>query len=129
MKITNSWYGHCHEGAQIATVITSQTYDIGRGGRMFGVVMNLPKPLTRIAPYNKTLLNAVKLVFEEIRIEPWKVIDIEILSKYLMSSNKRSHHRDCKSILEGSSGLMEVEGALRIFQRSMTLLKHGISLL
>ncbi|GFU16253.1 uncharacterized protein NPIL_87171 [Nephila pilipes] len=41
---------------------------IGRGaeaGRMFCALMNLPQPPTRFAPYNKRLLNAVKLISEE----------------------------------------------------------------
>ncbi|GFT34522.1 uncharacterized protein NPIL_548581 [Nephila pilipes] len=60
-----------HEGTQRATVNTRYVYamrSIGRGaeaGRMFCALMNLPQPPTRFAPYNKRLLNAVKLVSEE----------------------------------------------------------------
>ncbi|GFU24216.1 uncharacterized protein NPIL_238921, partial [Nephila pilipes] len=60
-----------HEGTQIATVNTRYVYamrSIGRGaevGRMFCALMNQPQPPTRFALYNKRLLNAVKLVFEE----------------------------------------------------------------
>ncbi|GFT94971.1 uncharacterized protein NPIL_569691 [Nephila pilipes] len=60
-----------HEGTQIATVNTRYVYamrSIGRcaeAGRMFCALMNLPQPPTRFAQYNKTLLNAVKLVPEE----------------------------------------------------------------
>ncbi|GFT67179.1 uncharacterized protein NPIL_307121, partial [Nephila pilipes] len=41
---------------------------IGRGaeaGRMFCALMNLSQPPTRFSPYNKRLLNAVKLVSEK----------------------------------------------------------------
>ncbi|GFU11410.1 uncharacterized protein NPIL_323521 [Nephila pilipes] len=60
-----------HEGTQRATVNTRYVYvmrSIGRGaeaGRMFCALMNLPQPPTRFTPYNKRLLNAVKLVSEE----------------------------------------------------------------
>ncbi|GFT39458.1 uncharacterized protein NPIL_354631 [Nephila pilipes] len=60
-----------HEGTQRATVNTKYVYamrSIGRGaeaGRIFCALMNLPQPPTRFAPYNKRLLNAVKLVSEE----------------------------------------------------------------
>ncbi|GFU05933.1 uncharacterized protein NPIL_565311 [Nephila pilipes] len=60
-----------HERTQRATVNTRYVYamrSIGRGaeaGRMFCALMNLPQPPTRFAPYNKRLLNAVKLVSEE----------------------------------------------------------------
>ncbi|GFU26076.1 uncharacterized protein NPIL_407061 [Nephila pilipes] len=53
-----------------------------------------------------------------ISIDTGKVIDVEILSKYCMCSNKGSHKKDFKCNFEGSSGSMEVEGASRIFQRS-----------
>ncbi|GFU37832.1 uncharacterized protein NPIL_457411 [Nephila pilipes] len=58
-----------HEETKIAT--TRYVYairSIGRGaeaGRMFCALMILPQPPTRFAPYNKKLLNAVKLVSEE----------------------------------------------------------------
>ncbi|GFU49749.1 uncharacterized protein NPIL_548821 [Nephila pilipes] len=53
-------------------------------------------------------------------IDTGKVIYVEILSKYCMCSNKVSHKKDCKRNFEGSSGSVEVEGASRIFQRSLT---------
>ncbi|GFS92671.1 uncharacterized protein NPIL_244281 [Nephila pilipes] len=60
-----------HEGTKIATVNTRYVYamrSIGRGaeaGRMVCALKNLPQPPTRFTPYNKRLLNAVKLVSEE----------------------------------------------------------------
>ncbi|GFU48401.1 uncharacterized protein NPIL_658851 [Nephila pilipes] len=54
-------------------------------------------------------------------IDAGKVIEEEILSKYCMCSNKVSHIKDCERNSEGSSGSMAVEGASRIFQRSLTL--------
>ncbi|GFT03541.1 uncharacterized protein NPIL_203481 [Nephila pilipes] len=151
-----------HEGAKIATVNTRYVYalhSIGRvaaAGRIFCALMNLPQPPTRFAPYNKKLLNAVKLVSEETiqkamqeavlengsnnniavavdgtwqkrsyspllngvvtvtSIDAGKVIDVEILSKYCMCSNKVSHIKDCKRNFEGSSGWMEVYNDLSL---------------
>ncbi|GFT45262.1 uncharacterized protein TNCV_2123451 [Trichonephila clavipes] len=60
-----------HEGTQIATINTRFVYamrSIGKGaeaGRMFCGVMNLPQPPTRFSPYDKRILNAAKLVYED----------------------------------------------------------------
>ncbi|GFS67050.1 uncharacterized protein NPIL_230011 [Nephila pilipes] len=59
-----------------------------------------------------TSLNGVITVTS---IDTGKVIDVDILSKYCICSNKGSHQKDCSRIFEGSSGSMEVEGASRIF--------------
>ncbi|GFT32879.1 hypothetical protein NPIL_488621 [Nephila pilipes] len=61
----------CHKGTQIATRNTRYVYamrSIGRGaeaGRMLYAFMNLSQPPTRLALYDKRLINIVKLVSEE----------------------------------------------------------------
>ncbi|GFW68256.1 uncharacterized protein TNCV_1881361 [Trichonephila clavipes] len=97
-----------HEGTQIATINTRFVYamrSIGKGaeaGRMFCGVMNLPQPPTRFSPYGK-------------------VIDVDILSKYCACKNLPFHEKDCKRNYVGSSGAMEIQGASKIFQRSLSL--------
>ncbi|GFT45267.1 uncharacterized protein TNCV_2123491 [Trichonephila clavipes] len=91
-----------HEGTQIATINTRFVYamrSIGKGaeaGRMFCGVMNLPQPPTRFSPYDKRILNAAKLVYED---------SIQNAAKNYV----------------GSSGAMEIQGASKIFQRSLSL--------
>ncbi|GFS64835.1 uncharacterized protein NPIL_557541 [Nephila pilipes] len=127
-----------HEGTQRATVNTQYVYamrSIGRGaeaGRMFCAILNLPQPPTRFAPYNKSLLNAVKLfskgttqkATQEAVWENGSNKNIAVAVdgawqkraiKFLMKK------KDCKRNFGGSSESMEVEGASRIFQRSLTL--------
>ncbi|GFT06546.1 uncharacterized protein TNCV_3356641 [Trichonephila clavipes] len=74
-------------------------------GRMFCGVMNLPQPPTRFSPYGK-------------------VIDVDILSKYCACKNLPFHEKDCKRNYVGSSGAMEIQGASKMFQRSLSL--HNI---
>uniref|UniRef100_A0A1B6JDH1 Mutator-like transposase domain-containing protein n=1 Tax=Homalodisca liturata TaxID=320908 RepID=A0A1B6JDH1_9HEMI len=52
-----------------------------------------------------------------------KVLDIEILSKYCRCTNRlnNTHGDGCIANFEGSSGAMEVAGAVAIFQRSQAL--------
>lgn len=47
-----------------------------------------------------------------------KVIDISILSKYCKCPNKENHSETCTANYKGSSGGMEVQGAVEIFSRS-----------
>ncbi|GFU31920.1 uncharacterized protein TNCV_1111701 [Trichonephila clavipes] len=125
-----------HEGTQIATINTRFEYamrSIGKGseaGRMFCGVMNLPQPPTRFSPYGKRILNAAKLVYEDsiqnaakeaICENEGKVIDVDILSKYCACKNLPFHEKDCKRNYVGSSGAMEIQGASKIFQRSLSL--------
>ncbi|GFU17560.1 uncharacterized protein TNCV_2946771 [Trichonephila clavipes] len=133
-----------HEGTQIATINTRFVYamrSIGKGaeaGRMFCDVMNLPQPPTRFSPYGKRILNAAKLVYEDsiqnaakeaicenevtvTSIDTGKVIDVDILSKYCACKNLPFHEKDCKRNYVGSSGAMEIQGASKIFQRSLSL--------
>ncbi|GFW10892.1 uncharacterized protein TNCV_4458671 [Trichonephila clavipes] len=157
-----------HEGTQIATINTRFVYamrSIGKGaeaGRMFCGVMNLPQPPTRFSPYDKRILNAAKLVYEDsiqnaakeaicenegnkniavavdgtwqkrgytslngvvtvTSIDTGKVIDVDILSKYCACKNLPFHEKDCKRNYVGSSGAMEIQGASKIFQRSLSL--------
>ncbi|GFX08172.1 uncharacterized protein TNCV_4783861 [Trichonephila clavipes] len=124
-----------HEGTQIATINTRFVYamrSIGKGaeaGRMFCGVMNLPQPPTRFAPYavavdgtwqkrGYTSLNGVVTVTS---IDTGKVIDVDILSKYCACKNLPFHEKDCKRNYVGSSGAMEIQGASKIFQRSLSL--------
>ncbi|GFV82097.1 uncharacterized protein TNCV_2789951 [Trichonephila clavipes] len=157
-----------HEGTQIATINTRFVYamrSIGKGaeaGRMFCGVMNLPQPPTRFSPYGKRILNAAKLVYEDLiqnaakeaicenegnkniavavdgtwqkrgytslngvvtvtSIDTGNVIDVDILSKYCACKNLPFHEKDCKRNYVGSSGAMEIQGASKIFQRSLSL--------
>ncbi|GFY16229.1 uncharacterized protein TNCV_2348741 [Trichonephila clavipes] len=124
-----------HEGTQIATINTRFVYamrSIGKGaeaGRMFCGVMNLPQPPTRFAPYavavdgtwqkrGYTSLNGVVTVTS---IDTGKGIDVDILSKYCACKNLPFHEKDCKRNYVGSSGAMEIQGASKIFQRSLSL--------
>ncbi|GFS33785.1 uncharacterized protein NPIL_90761 [Nephila pilipes] len=69
-----------------------------------------------------SFLNGVVTVTSTVTLcDTMKVIDVDILSKYCMCSNKVSYKKDCKRNFEVSSGSMEVEGASKIFQRSLTL--------
>ncbi|GFU00060.1 uncharacterized protein TNCV_2346021 [Trichonephila clavipes] len=106
---------------------------IGKGaeaGRMFCGVMNLLQPPTRFSPYGKRILNAAKLVYEDsiqnaakeaICENEGKVIDVDILSKYCACKNLPFHEKDCKRNYVGSSGAMEIQGASKMFQRSLSL--------
>ncbi|GFV94268.1 uncharacterized protein TNCV_1137231 [Trichonephila clavipes] len=108
---------------------------IGKGaeaGRMFCGIMNLSQPPTRFSPYGKWILNAAKLVYEDSiqnaakeaiceNIDTGKVIDVDILSKYCTCKNLPFHEKDCKRNYVGSSGAMEIQGASKIFQRSLSL--------
>ncbi|GFV68973.1 uncharacterized protein TNCV_3247471 [Trichonephila clavipes] len=124
-----------HEGTQIATINTRFVYamrSIGKGaeaGRMFCGVMNLPQPPTRFSPYavavdgtwqkrGYTSLNGVVTVTS---IDTGKVIDVDILSKYCACKNLPFHEKDCKRNYVGSSGAMEIQGASKIFQWSLSL--------
>ncbi|GFX80558.1 uncharacterized protein TNCV_3929661 [Trichonephila clavipes] len=54
-------------------------------------------------------------------IDTGKVIDVDILSKYCACKNLPFHEKDCKRNYVGSSGSMEIQGASKIFQRSLSL--------
>ncbi|GFY27793.1 uncharacterized protein TNCV_242591 [Trichonephila clavipes] len=124
-----------HEGTQIATINTRFVYamrSIGKGaeaGKMFCGLMNLPQPPIRFSPYavavdgtwqkrGYTSLNGVVTVTT---IDTGKVIDVDILSKYCACKNLPFHEKDCKRNYVGSSGAMEIQGASKIFQRSLSL--------
>ncbi|GFT14562.1 uncharacterized protein TNCV_593561 [Trichonephila clavipes] len=65
-----------------------------------------------------TSLNVVVTVTS---IDTGKVIDVDILSKYYACKNLPFHEKDCKRNYVGSSGAMEIQGASKIFQRSLSL--------
>ncbi|GFS80505.1 uncharacterized protein TNCV_3178871 [Trichonephila clavipes] len=65
-----------------------------------------------------TSLNGVVTV---ISIDTGKVIDVDILSKYCACKNLPFHEKDCKRNYVGSSGAMEIQGASKIFHRSLSL--------
>ncbi|GFS67454.1 uncharacterized protein TNCV_1610351 [Trichonephila clavipes] len=65
-----------------------------------------------------TSLNGVVTVTS---IDTGKVIDVDILSKYCSCKNLPFHEKDCKRNYVGSSGAMEIQGASKIFQRSLSL--------
>ncbi|GFW36045.1 uncharacterized protein TNCV_4929081 [Trichonephila clavipes] len=65
-----------------------------------------------------TSLNGVVTVTS---IDTGKVIDVDILSKYCACKNLPFHEKDCKRNYVGSSGAMEIQGASKIFQRSLSL--------
>ncbi|GFT23519.1 uncharacterized protein TNCV_2017501 [Trichonephila clavipes] len=106
---------------------------IGKGakaGRMFCGIMNLPQPPTRFSPYGKRILNAAKLVYEDsiqnaakkaICENEGKVIDVDILSKYCTCKNLPFHEKDCKRNYVRSNEAIEIQGASKIFQRSLSL--------
>ncbi|GFV37474.1 uncharacterized protein TNCV_1157371 [Trichonephila clavipes] len=65
-----------------------------------------------------TSLNGVVTVTS---IDTGKVIDVDILSKYCACKNLPFHEKDCKRNYVDSSGAMEIQGASKIFQRSLSL--------
>ncbi|GFX71216.1 uncharacterized protein TNCV_3409861 [Trichonephila clavipes] len=65
-----------------------------------------------------TSLNGVVTVTS---IDTGKVIDVDSLSKYCACKNLPFHEKDCKRNYVGSSGAMEIQGASKIFQRSLSL--------
>ncbi|GFV72338.1 uncharacterized protein TNCV_638001 [Trichonephila clavipes] len=67
-----------------------------------------------------TSLNGVVTVTS---IDTGKVIDVDILSKYCACKNLSFHKKNCKRNYVGSSGAMEIQGASKIFQRSLSLHK------
>ncbi|GFT64536.1 uncharacterized protein TNCV_649351 [Trichonephila clavipes] len=124
-----------HKGTQIATKKTRFVYakrSIGKGaetGRMFCGVMNLPQLAKRFSPYavavdgtwqtrGYTSLNGVVTVTS---IDTGKVIDVDILSKYCACKNLTFHEKDYKRNYVGSRGAMEIQGAIKIFQLSLSL--------
>lgn len=53
-------------------------------------------------------------------VDTGKVLDVECLSKYCMSCKRRGKCEDnCEVNYAGSSGGMEADGAVRIFERSV----------
>ncbi|GFX29843.1 uncharacterized protein TNCV_4749721 [Trichonephila clavipes] len=67
-----------------------------------------------------TSLNGIVTVTRE-SIDTGKLIDVDILSKYCTCKNLPFHEKDCKRNYVGSSGAMEIQGASKIFQRSLSL--------
>lgn len=57
-------------------------------------------------------------------VDTGKVLDLEIYSKHCLCKNKINHLPSCKRNFVGYSGKMEVDGALAIFQRSLS--RHGV---
>ncbi|GFV92573.1 uncharacterized protein TNCV_1374241 [Trichonephila clavipes] len=114
---------------------------IGKGaeaGRMFCSVINLPLPPTRFFPYGKRILNAAKLVYED---------SIQNAAKEAICENEGNKNiavavdgtwqkrgytslngvvTVTRALIQvrnyfGSSGAMEIQGASKIFQRSLSL--------
>ncbi|GFX79857.1 uncharacterized protein TNCV_4981691 [Trichonephila clavipes] len=136
-----------HEGTQIAIINTRFVYgmrSIGKGaeaGRMFCGVMNLPQPPTRFSPYGKRILNAAKLVYEDsiqnaakeaiCENEGNKNIAVAVDGTWqkrgytslngVVTVTSIDTDKDCKRNYVGSSGAMEIQGASKIFQRSLSL--------
>ncbi|GFY03748.1 uncharacterized protein TNCV_4550851 [Trichonephila clavipes] len=134
-----------HEGTQFATINTRFVYAmllIGKGaeaGRMFCGIMNLPQPPRKFSPYGKRILNAANLVYED---------SIQNAAKEAICENKGNKNiavavdgawqkcgytplsgvvtvtridKDCKRNYVGSSGAIEIQGASKTFQRSLSL--------
>ncbi|GFS92476.1 uncharacterized protein TNCV_1159641 [Trichonephila clavipes] len=114
---------------------------IGKGaeaGRMFCGVMNLPQPPTRFSPYGKRILNAAKLVYENSiqNAEKEAICENEGNKNIAVAVDGTWHKRGYTSLngvvtvtraliqvrnYVGSSGAMEIQGASKIFQRSLSL--------
>ncbi|GFS60275.1 uncharacterized protein TNCV_2827531 [Trichonephila clavipes] len=130
-----------HEGTQIATINTRFVYamrSIGKGaeaGRMFcgDSIQNAAKEAICEKEGNKNIAVAVDGTWQKrgytslngvvtvTSIDTGKVIDVDILSKYCACKNLPFHEKDCKRNYVGSSGVMEIQGASKIFQRSLSL--------
>ncbi|GFV23420.1 uncharacterized protein TNCV_4781321 [Trichonephila clavipes] len=130
-----------HEGTQIATINTRFVYamrSIGKGaeaGRMFcgDSIQNAAKEAICENEGNKNIAVAVDGTWQKrgytslngvvtvTSIDTGKVIDVDILSKYCACKNLPFHEKDCKRNYVGSSGAMEIQGASKIFQRSLSL--------
>ncbi|GFX32149.1 uncharacterized protein TNCV_1130811 [Trichonephila clavipes] len=130
-----------HEGTQIATINTRFVYamrSIGKGaeaGRMFcgDSIQNAAKKAICENEGNKNIAVAVDGTWQKrgytslngvvtmTSIDTGKVIDVDILSKYCACKNLPFHEKDCKRNYVGSSGAMEIQGASKIFQRSLSL--------
>ncbi|GFW05475.1 uncharacterized protein TNCV_436561 [Trichonephila clavipes] len=65
-----------------------------------------------------TSLNGIVTVTS---IKTGKEIDVDILSKYCTCKNLPFHEKDCKRNYVGSSGSMGIQGASKVFQRSLSL--------
>ncbi|GFW58694.1 uncharacterized protein TNCV_378771 [Trichonephila clavipes] len=101
--------------------------------------MNLPQPPTRFSPYGKRILNAAKLVYEDpiqnaakeaiCENEDNKNIAVAVDGTWQKRGytslngvvTVTSIDTDCKRNYVGSSGAMEIQGASKIFQRSLSL--------
>ncbi|GFY11858.1 uncharacterized protein TNCV_4973581 [Trichonephila clavipes] len=102
--------------------------------------MNLPQPPTRFSPYGERILNAAKLVYEDSIQNTAKeaicenegnkniavAVDGTWQKRGYTSLNgvvtvTRALIQDCKRNYVGSSGAMEIQGASKIFQRSLSL--------
>ncbi|GFW15009.1 uncharacterized protein TNCV_983011 [Trichonephila clavipes] len=112
---------------------------VGKGeaaAKVFCGVMNLPPPPKRFYESLHALNNATEKwyvwqkrghtslngVVTAVSVDTGKVIDAEILSrKCSCHFNGNLHSDECSANYFGNSGGMEVEGALRIFNRSEVL--------
>ncbi|GFX13186.1 uncharacterized protein TNCV_2989501 [Trichonephila clavipes] len=136
-----------HEGTQIATINTRfvcAMRSIGKGaeaGRMFCGIMNLLQPPTRFSPYGKPILNAAKFVYEDsiqnaaneaiCENEGNKIIAVAVDGTWqkrgytsligIVTVTSIDTEKDCKRNYVGSSGAMEIQGASKIFQLSLSL--------
>ncbi|GFX34548.1 uncharacterized protein TNCV_3657861 [Trichonephila clavipes] len=112
---------------------------VGKGeaaAKVFCGVMNLPPPPKRfyeslhalnnatekVAKVSMALAAAETLSFNNVSVDTGKVVDAEILSRNCSCHfNGNLHSDECSANYFGNSGGMEVEGALRIFNRSEVL--------
>ncbi|GFU86394.1 uncharacterized protein TNCV_1417461 [Trichonephila clavipes] len=76
----------------------------------------------KVAKVSMALAAAETLSFNNVSVDTGKVVDAEILSrKCSCHFNGNLHSDECSANYFGNSGGMEVEGALRIFNRSEVL--------
>jgi len=68
-----------------------------------------------------TSLNGVLCVTS---IDTGKALDVEVMSKFCLCKDTNAHLPTCKSNFHGVSGMMEVQGAINIFERSLE--KYGV---
>ncbi|GFV97589.1 uncharacterized protein TNCV_2040971 [Trichonephila clavipes] len=124
---------------EVNTRLAYAMRSVGKGeaaAKVFCGVMNLPPPPKRfyeslhalnnatekVAKVSMALAAAETLSFNNVSVDTGKVIDAEILSrKCSCHFNGNLHSDECSANYFGNSGGMEVEGALRIFNRSEVL--------
>ncbi|GFT75277.1 uncharacterized protein TNCV_950951 [Trichonephila clavipes] len=121
-----------HEGTPIATINTRFVYAM-RVQLEKDSIQNAAKEAICENEGNKNIAVAVDGTWQKrgytslngvvtvTSIDTGKVIDVDILSKYCACKNLPFHEKDCKRNYVGSSGAMEIQGASKVFQRSLSL--------